>query len=211
MIASPMNLSSIPPCCWMQSTMIVKYSFSSATVACGPSSSASVVKLRMSENSTVASTLLPPRISWSPAHQLVGERGIHVARHRGAHALLAADVLHHDHRAEMAAVGPDERQHRHVDRDTGRGRRRHSASTSRETSTSIASSGSRDLAVRDAGHQRADDRVGVAEDLRAAAGRRATSGSVPRMRAPPSLQVAIVPPLSRVMTPFDMLASIASL
>ena len=60
MMASPMNLSSIPPSRWMQSTMISKYSLSRLTVACGPSSSVSVVKPRMSENSTVAVTLRPP-------------------------------------------------------------------------------------------------------------------------------------------------------
>ena len=60
MIASPMNLSSMPPWREMHSTMMVKYSFSSATVPCAPSSSVSVVKPRMSENRIVASWLLPP-------------------------------------------------------------------------------------------------------------------------------------------------------
>jgi hypothetical protein len=43
--------------------MISKYSLSRLTVACGPSCSVSVVNERMSEKSTVAVTLLPPRIS----------------------------------------------------------------------------------------------------------------------------------------------------
>ena len=69
MIASPMNLSSMPPSAVMQFTMIVKYSLSSATVPWAPSSSVRVVKERMSEKSTVASTLWPPRASPPPARR----------------------------------------------------------------------------------------------------------------------------------------------
>ena len=67
-IASPMNLSSIPPSSVMQSTMIVKYSFSSFTVPWAPSSSVIVVKHLTSEKRTVPTLCFPPIISsLSPA------------------------------------------------------------------------------------------------------------------------------------------------
>ena len=65
-----MNLSSIPPSCWMQSTIKVKYSLSIATVPCAPSLSVCVVKPRMSENNTVASTDCPPSMSAPEATSL---------------------------------------------------------------------------------------------------------------------------------------------
>ena len=77
-----------------------------ATVPWAPSSSVSVVKLRMSENRTVARVLAPPSTSASPllSSILRRNRRVHVARHCGLHALLGADVLDHEHRAELLAV-----------------------------------------------------------------------------------------------------------
>ena len=71
MIASPINLSTMPPCSFMASTMMSKYSFSKATVPCAPNASVIVVKLRTSEKRTVAMVSCPPMmslpsdISWS--------------------------------------------------------------------------------------------------------------------------------------------------
>ncbi len=63
MIASPMNLSNMPPSFWRQSTIRVKYSFSRPTVPWAPRLSVRVVKLRTSENNTEASLIFPPRTS----------------------------------------------------------------------------------------------------------------------------------------------------
>ena len=66
MMASPINLSSMPSSAWMQSTINVKYSFKSDTVPWGPNFSVRVVKLRTSENNTVHTDSVPP-ITSSPA------------------------------------------------------------------------------------------------------------------------------------------------
>ena len=63
MIASPINLSTIPPCSLIASTMMSKYSFNSVTVPCAPKASVIVVKLRTSEKSTVATVSWPPIMS----------------------------------------------------------------------------------------------------------------------------------------------------
>ena len=81
------------------------------TVACGPEllgqrgEAANVGEQHRGLDALAAEDLLVP------SDQLVGERRIHVAGHGGAHALLATDVFHHDHRAEMPTIGADEREH----------------------------------------------------------------------------------------------------
>ena len=63
MIASPMYLSSEPRCSNTLSVITVKYSFISFTSSSGAIASDSVVKPRMSENSTVSSRFSPPSCS----------------------------------------------------------------------------------------------------------------------------------------------------
>ena len=60
MIASPMNLSSVPPCSKITSTISVKYSLRSWAIASGPIDSAIAVKPRMSLKSTVVGRRSPP-------------------------------------------------------------------------------------------------------------------------------------------------------
>ena len=62
-MASPINLSSMPPSRVMQSTISSKYSLSRVTVPWAPRASVSVVNPRISEKSTVAGTLCPPNKS----------------------------------------------------------------------------------------------------------------------------------------------------
>ena len=68
-----------------------------------PSSSLIAVKVRMSENRTVAVTLSPPSASSPPASSMIGRTRVHVARHGRLHALLVADVLDHQQRTELLA------------------------------------------------------------------------------------------------------------
>ena len=63
MIASPMYLSSEPRCSNTWPVITVKYSFISLTSSSGAIASDSVVKPRMSENSTVSSRFSPPSCS----------------------------------------------------------------------------------------------------------------------------------------------------
>ncbi len=61
MTASPMNLSRVPPCSKITSTISVKYSLRNLATASGPMASAIAVKPRMSLNSTVTGRRSPPR------------------------------------------------------------------------------------------------------------------------------------------------------
>ena len=63
MMASPMYLSSEPRCSNTLAVITVKYSFISFTSSSGAIASDSVVKPRMSENSTVSSRFSPPSCS----------------------------------------------------------------------------------------------------------------------------------------------------
>ena len=90
MIASPMNLSSMPPRLLdplhHQREVLVQQ----ADGALRAELSVIVVKLRMSENRIVAIALLPPRMSSCRPEPMSWSAmpGIHVARHRRLHALL---------------------------------------------------------------------------------------------------------------------------
>ena len=60
MIASPMNLSSVPPCSKITSTISLRYSLRSRAIASGSIDSAMAVKPRTSLKSTVTGRRSPP-------------------------------------------------------------------------------------------------------------------------------------------------------
>src|SRR5215211_5439216 len=90
MIASPMNLSSVPPCSKMTSTISVKYSLRSWAMPSGPIASAIGVKPRMSLKSTAVGALADGAL-------LLGDVGRHVGREValevGPDGGLAPDLL----------------------------------------------------------------------------------------------------------------------
>ncbi len=175
----------------------------SATVPCGPSCSVMVVKLRMSEKSTVARRGLAAQRLGPARQQLVGDAGVHVARHRRLHALLVGDVLDQQHRAQPLLLGADTSGST-VRLTEMRSRRRPCSSASIVTSICPRLVHPGDLlqhpGVRAARRTRA---AGAVQDLRRAA-RAGCAG-------PAALQVTILPASSSVTTPFDIDSSIASL
>ena len=121
---------------------------------------------------------------------------VHVARHRRLHALLARDVLDHDHRARCASASrADQRHDGDVDRDAARRR-----TPSPRPSRTSASAASRSTLLQLVEHP------GVGAAKNSCAG--LLQDAAPRPRAgcagPPALQVTILPCSSSVMTPFDI-------
>ena len=106
MIASPMNLSSVPPCSKITSTISLKYSVRSRAIASGPIDSAIAVKPRMSLKSTVIGRRSPPsRTAPSCCAISAGDVGREVALEVRADRRLAPDLL-----GVAAVLDPDRRE-----------------------------------------------------------------------------------------------------
>ena len=94
MTASPMNLSSVPPCSKITSTISLKYSLRSWATASGPMDSAIAVKPRMSLKRIVIGRRSPPsRMSPSWLRDLRRDVGREVALEVGADQGLPPNLL----------------------------------------------------------------------------------------------------------------------